>query len=122
MRLLSSLSLLFLALVGLASAKSAAGNRLLVVLEDDSQRGLYAKFWADLEGDFIYWTGSTETRNTDESICTAREFELSFESPRNEELSLFRHGQLAYEHLLLTPPKSKGAVLFFSVTKIKPLI
>lgn len=33
---------------------------------------------------------------------------MTFESPRTEGLSLFRHGQLAYEHLLLTPPKSKG--------------
>ncbi|EXJ79853.1 oligosaccharyl transferase complex subunit OST4 [Capronia epimyces CBS 606.96] len=87
MRLFSSLCLLLLACLGLVSCRSAVGNRVLVILEDESQKSLYSKFWADLK---------------------AREFEVSFESPRNELLSLFRHGQLAYEHLLLTPPKSKG--------------
>lgn len=37
-----------------------------------------------------------------------REFKVSFESPKNDDLSLFRHGALAYEHLILAPPKSKG--------------
>ncbi|KAK7890346.1 oligosaccharyl transferase glycoprotein complex, beta subunit [Exophiala xenobiotica] len=87
MRFISSLCLLFLALLGAVSAKSAVGDRLLVILEDEAQKGLYSKFWADLE---------------------ARDFQLTFESPRKEDLSLFRHGQLAYDHLLLTPPKSKG--------------
>ncbi|KIV85345.1 hypothetical protein PV11_01047 [Exophiala sideris] len=87
MRLFSSLCLVLLAFLGAVSARSAVGDRLLVVLEDESQKALYSKFWTDLE---------------------ARDFKLSFESPRTEGLSLFRHGQLAYEHLLLTPPKSKG--------------
>ncbi|OCT55074.1 Dolichyl-diphosphooligosaccharide--protein glycosyltransferase subunit wbp1 [Cladophialophora carrionii] len=87
MRLFSSLCLLLVSSLQLAWAKSAVGDRLLVVLEDESQRGLYSKFWADLE---------------------ARDFKLSFQSPRDESLGLFRHGQLAYDHLLLTPPKSKG--------------
>ncbi|EHY56716.1 oligosaccharyl transferase glycoprotein complex, beta subunit [Exophiala dermatitidis] len=87
MRLFSSLCLVVVALLSVVSARSAVGNRVLVVLEDESQKPLYSKFWADLE---------------------ARDFKLSFESPRSEQLSLFRHGQLAYEHLLLTPPKSKG--------------
>ena len=38
----------------------------------------------------------------------ARDFRLSFQSPRDDNLALFRHGQLAYDHVLLTPPKSKG--------------
>ncbi|KAL6242663.1 oligosaccharyl transferase glycoprotein complex, beta subunit [Rhinocladiella similis] len=87
MRLFKSLSLLLVACVGVVYAKSAVGNRVLVVLEDEAQKGLYSKFWADLE---------------------ARDFQLTFESPRKDDVSLFRHGQLAYEHLLLTPPKSKG--------------
>lgn len=49
MRLLAALTLLFLSLLQLVSAKSAVGDRLLVVLEDESQKGLYSKFWADLE-------------------------------------------------------------------------
>lgn len=38
----------------------------------------------------------------------ARQFKVAFESPKNEALSLFRHGELAYDHLILAPPKSKG--------------
>ncbi|KAH0846515.1 Dolichyl-diphosphooligosaccharide--protein glycosyltransferase subunit wbp1 [Fonsecaea pedrosoi] len=87
MRLFSSACLLLLPLLSAVLAKSAVGDRVLVVLEDESQKGLYSQFWADLEG---------------------RDYKLSFQSPRSEDLSLFRHGQLAYDHLLLTPPKSKG--------------
>lgn len=39
---------------------------------------------------------------------TARGFSLSFESPKSTSLSLFKHGALAYEHVILLPPKSKG--------------
>lgn len=50
MRLFSSLCLLLLSLLSSVWAKSAVGGRLLVVLEDESQKGLYSKFWTDLEG------------------------------------------------------------------------
>ncbi len=49
MRLFSSLCILFLSLLQIVSAKSSVGDRLLVVLEDEAQKGLYSKFWADLE-------------------------------------------------------------------------
>lgn len=39
---------------------------------------------------------------------SARGFTLSFESPKSTSLSLFKHGELAYDHLILLPPKSKG--------------
>jgi oligosaccharyltransferase complex subunit beta len=39
---------------------------------------------------------------------TARGFKLSLQSPKNDQLALFKHGELAYDHLILTPPKSKG--------------
>jgi oligosaccharyltransferase complex subunit beta len=42
---------------------------------------------------------------------TAREFKITFESPKKEDLSLFTHGELAYEHVILAPPKSKGKVI-----------
>lgn len=38
----------------------------------------------------------------------ARGYSLSFESPKSTTLSLFKHGNLAYDHLILLPPKSKG--------------
>src|ERR1700753_3031500 len=111
MRLFSSLCLVLLSLLQLVSAKSAVGDRLLVVLEDESQKGLYSKFWADLEGMLNLeepWLSHSSLR----SSCPAREFKLTFQSPRDESLSLFRHGELAYEHLLLTPPKSTGESIF----------
>lgn len=38
----------------------------------------------------------------------ARGFHISYESPKSPSLSLFKHGALAYDHLILLPPKSKG--------------
>lgn len=51
MRLLfSSLCLLLWScLWGAVSAKSAVGDRILVVMEDEAQRGDYAQLWKDLE-------------------------------------------------------------------------
>jgi hypothetical protein len=49
MRLLSPICLLLASITSLVLAKSAAGDKLLVVLEDESQKSLYSKFWADLE-------------------------------------------------------------------------
>lgn len=40
--------------------------------------------------------------------CVARGYTISFESPKNNQFSLFKHGEKAYDHLLLLPPKSKG--------------
>lgn len=37
-----------------------------------------------------------------------RGYSLTFESPKNEELSLFQHGERAHDHMLILPPKSKG--------------
>ncbi len=45
----SSLLCFLLVLLGLVSAKSAVGDRILVVLEDDGEKNLYSQFWADLE-------------------------------------------------------------------------
>lgn len=44
------LSFLLLGLLGLVSALSSAGTRLLIVQEDASEKALYSQFWADLEG------------------------------------------------------------------------
>jgi hypothetical protein len=40
---------LLLVTIGLVQAKSAVGNRVLVVLEDGGEKNLYSQFWADLE-------------------------------------------------------------------------
>ncbi|OJJ48379.1 hypothetical protein ASPZODRAFT_150618 [Penicilliopsis zonata CBS 506.65] len=81
------LSFLFLSFLAVVHALSSTGNRLLVILEDETEKSLYSTFWSDLEG---------------------RGYTLSFESPKSEQLSLFQHGARAYDHLLVFPPKSKG--------------
>ncbi|KAL1970975.1 hypothetical protein VTN77DRAFT_2809 [Rasamsonia byssochlamydoides] len=76
---------LLLGFWGTVHALSSSGSRLLVIVEED--KSLYSKFWEDLE---------------------ARGYSITFESPKNEDLSLFKHGDKAYDHLLILPPKSKG--------------
>jgi oligosaccharyltransferase complex subunit beta len=44
------LSLLILGLLGIASALSTSGNRLLVVLEEIAEKDKYSKFFGDLKG------------------------------------------------------------------------
>ncbi|KAI9676043.1 MAG: oligosaccharyl transferase glycoprotein complex, beta subunit [Caeruleum heppii] len=83
----SFLSLVVLVCVVAVQAISTTGNRLLVVLEETEGKGRFSKFWGDLE---------------------ARGYQLSFESPKNEKLALIKHGERAYDHLILMPPKSKG--------------
>ncbi|KAI9894557.1 MAG: oligosaccharyl transferase glycoprotein complex, beta subunit [Vezdaea aestivalis] len=80
-------SLLILGFLGLVQAFSTSGSRVLVVQEEAADKNKFSKFWADLTG---------------------RGFQLAFESPKNEKLSLFEHGARAYDHVILLPPKSKG--------------
>lgn len=87
MRLFSSICALLSAVSSFVHAKSATGDRVLVVLEDTAEKDNYQQFWADLE---------------------SRSFQLTFESPKVESLSLFKLGAPAYDHVLLLPPKSKG--------------
>lgn len=42
------------------------------------------------------------------SLSTARGFSATIESPKADKLSLFKHGERAYDHVLLLPAKSKG--------------
>ncbi|KAI2931751.1 hypothetical protein CBS147320_2432 [Aspergillus niger] len=82
-----SLSLFLFGFLAVVHALSSSGNRLLVVLEDGSEKDLYSTFWSDLE---------------------ARGYDLVFESPKSDKLSLFDLGERAYDHLLLLHPRSKG--------------
>jgi hypothetical protein len=41
---------LLLSLLGVVHALSSAGDRLLVVLEEESEKASFSQFWADLEG------------------------------------------------------------------------
>ncbi|RAL68495.1 hypothetical protein DID88_007223 [Monilinia fructigena] len=81
------LSFLLLGLLSAVSALSSGGNKLLVVLEELSEKSKYSKYFGDLE---------------------ARGYELTFESPKSEKLGLFELGERSFDHLLVLPSKSKG--------------
>ncbi|CAG8212024.1 unnamed protein product [Penicillium salamii] len=81
------LALLVCCLLAAVNALSSSGSRLLAVLEDTDQKDLYSTLWADLK---------------------ARGYDVSIESPKSDQLALFKHGERAYDHLLILPPKSKG--------------
>ncbi|MCJ1340039.1 oligosaccharyl transferase glycoprotein complex, beta subunit [Bachmanniomyces sp. S44760] len=80
-------SLLPFVFLGVTHALSSSGNRLLVVIEEADEIPQYSQFWGDLE---------------------ARGYHLTYESPKSEKLALFKHGERAYDHIILLPPKSKG--------------
>ncbi|KAL6872087.1 Dolichyl-diphosphooligosaccharide-protein glycosyltransferase 48kDa subunit [Trichoderma novae-zelandiae] len=82
--ILSVAAALFVAAV---SAVSTSGNRLLVVLDDVAEKEAYGQFLGDL---------------------TARGFQVSYETPRSEGLTLFHLGERTYDHLLFLPSKVKG--------------
>ncbi|KAL8728386.1 MAG: hypothetical protein Q9166_005430 [cf. Caloplaca sp. 2 TL-2023] len=82
------LTFLFLTLFNAVQGLSSSGNRLLVVTEDSvAEKEKYSILWSDLE---------------------SRGYKLAFESPKNDKLSLFQHGERAYDHIILLPTKSKG--------------
>ncbi|KAJ5573676.1 uncharacterized protein N7459_008103 [Penicillium hispanicum] len=81
------LALLLCCFLAAVNALSSSGSRLLVVLDDSTEKSLYSTLWSDLK---------------------ARGYDVTFESPRSDKLSLFEHGERAYDHLLILPPKSKG--------------
>lgn len=48
-----SLSFLLFSFLAVVHALSSSGTRLLVVLEDATQKDLYSTFWEDLKGMFL---------------------------------------------------------------------
>ncbi|RSM13573.1 hypothetical protein CDV31_005743 [Fusarium ambrosium] len=83
----SLLSLVLLLFAALVSAAGTAGNRLLVVLDAVEEKEAYSTFFADLN---------------------ERGYQITYESPKNSALSLFRLGERNYDHLLFLPTKVKG--------------
>lgn len=96
-------------------ALSSAGNRLLAILDDVADKDLFSTFWKDLEGEIKLhegwgWTNwsyfSNSTSSPGDTI--GRGYSISFQSPKDQSLSLFKHGERAYDHIALFPLKSKG--------------
>ncbi|KAL8674166.1 MAG: hypothetical protein Q9168_001417 [Polycauliona sp. 1 TL-2023] len=90
------LFLVFVALFSAVYALSSSGNRLLVVTEDSAaDKEKYSTFWSDLE---------------------SRGYRLAFEAPKNDKLALFKHGERAFDHIILLPTKVKDEGLGPSLT------
>ena len=100
-------SFLLIGLLGLAQALSSSGGRLLVVIEDVAEKTKYSQFWDDLESTLGPLLPSIDCDRV-ANLYVGRGFKISFESPKNEKLSLFQHGERVYDHIILLPPKSKG--------------
>ncbi|MCJ1439177.1 oligosaccharyl transferase glycoprotein complex, beta subunit [Xylographa pallens] len=81
------LTLLLISVSSLVHGLSSSGSRLLVVIEEAADQEKYSQFWSDLRG---------------------RGYSITFESPKNEKLALLKHDELAFDHVILLPPKSKG--------------
>ncbi|KAM5349108.1 hypothetical protein ACJ41O_008931 [Fusarium nematophilum] len=83
----SLLSLVLFLFAALVSAAGTAGNRLLVVLDGLEEKEAYTTFFGDLN---------------------ERGYEITYETPKSEALTLFRLGERTYDHLLFLPTKIKG--------------
>lgn len=97
-------TLLVCCFLAAVNALSSSGSRLLVVLDDAAEKSVYSTLWTDLEGNCF-----TLGQMDDWLTSKGRGYDLTFESPKSDKLSLFEHGDRAYDHLLILPPKSKGA-------------
>ncbi|OCF73538.1 oligosaccharyltransferase complex subunit beta [Kwoniella mangroviensis CBS 8886] len=86
MRPYSLLLALILSLVSLAAARSASGDKVLVVLEPSLKRDDYSKFWKSLQD---------------------RGFELTFKEPKDRDAELVKYGELKYDHLVMFAPGAK---------------
>ncbi|KOS16859.1 Dolichyl-diphosphooligosaccharide--protein glycosyltransferase subunit wbp1 [Escovopsis weberi] len=80
-------NLIGLAFAAAAAAVSTTGGRVLVLMDSVEEKDSYGQFFGDL---------------------TARGFDITFDTPRSEGLSLFRLGEKNYDHLLFFPVKVKG--------------
>ncbi|KPM35039.1 hypothetical protein AK830_g11537 [Neonectria ditissima] len=83
----SPVSLGLLLFTALVSAVSSAGNRLLVVLDTVEEKEAYSSFFGGL---------------------AERGYEITYESPKGDALSLFELGERNYDHLIFLPTKIKG--------------
>lgn len=106
----SMLSLAVLLWAATVSALSAAGSRLLVVLDDVEEKAAYSFFLGDLKGMWkLNWTFLMGVgRINGLTWCAERGFEISYETPKSESVSLFHLGERQYDHLIVLPSKVKS--------------
>ncbi|EIW68966.1 oligosaccharyltransferase complex subunit beta [Tremella mesenterica] len=87
LRSVLGLPLVAFCLLGDVLARSATGDRVLVVLEPHSDKGDYSKFWASL---------------------TDRGFDLTFKKPNDDSVELVKFGEPQYDHLIMFAPSAKS--------------
>jgi len=85
----SLLSLAVLAAASVVSAVSVTGNRLLVVLDDVAEKESYSKLFGSL-------------------ASSDRGFDITYDTPRSEDLQLFHLGERTYDHIVFLPTKVKA--------------
>jgi oligosaccharyltransferase complex subunit beta len=102
------ISFLLFGLLAAVQAASSSGNKLLVVLEELADKTKYSKYVKDLEGLYFCFWFNNEFLGVNTIITSGRGFNLTYESPKSESISLFHLGARAYDHLLILPAKSKG--------------
>ena len=98
-------------LVSATAPSSVTGSRLLVVTEDaQSVKSAYSQFLGDLEGSYPLSFPPLSLPSLTAIAWPGRGYEVNFQSPKDDEkkLSLLTHGERAYDHVILFPPKSKG--------------
>ncbi|KAJ9108348.1 hypothetical protein QFC20_003509 [Naganishia adeliensis] len=85
-------------LLASVDAKSATGDRILVVLEPALKQGSYSHFWQSLE---------------------ARGFKLTFKGPKEEQAPLTEYDEKNFDHLIMMAPSTTS---FSSTLKPKNLV
>ncbi|KLP07223.1 related to oligosaccharyltransferase 48K subunit [Fusarium fujikuroi] len=83
----SLLSLVVFLFAALVSAVSTTGNRLLVILDTPKDKEAYSTFFRDL---------------------SERGYDIAYETPKSDALTLFKYGERTYDHLVFLPTKIKG--------------
>ncbi|KAH7208139.1 Dolichyl-diphosphooligosaccharide--protein glycosyltransferase subunit WBP1 [Fusarium oxysporum] len=83
----SLLSLVVFLFAALVSAVSTTGNRLLVILDTPKDKEAYTTFFRDL---------------------SERGYDITYETPKSDDLTLFKYGERSYDHLVFLPTKIKG--------------
>jgi oligosaccharyltransferase complex subunit beta len=97
--LLLQLAFLFIVRV---NAKSATGDRVLVIHEEDTIQDTFSQFFASLKGSFPGLGNGV-------LILVDRGFELSFLNPKKDPgATLTKFEERLYDHIVLFPQKLKG--------------
>ena len=93
-----------------AEARSATGDKVLVVLESTVMKDDYSEFWTSLKGWCKHFDATTLgiwfiLRFVDSLVD--RGFELTFKGPKDESAELVKYGEPQYDHLIMFAPSAK---------------